>query len=836
MWSKARTSSLPSTSETVLDQEMGGRESSECKGQNGNVSWGQTASKWCHVAKAHPIIPLFSLALFGLLFGSGVAIVQVVRHSEQMALIDEAQALAIETGDWFSKQLDLAILPLFSLAQFAIELEIFRGLPSAIGPGNESGSLPYIPDTVITHRNVTGVCDNPDIVKRYSEIAGTIKRNAQMQGILINLELAPQGVVCLVHPLNNTEDFADGIFYDISLAVGHDLLKDPLRKDAAEATVVANKAVVTGPLMIRGCNACHPSVEQAFIVRLPIEVPDHTIDVQGVSRNCWGFAVAIINWKELARRSDIYENFRLTRFKFRLTQVDLVFNNVTDSVEKHNIVLAETKDFDGGTNSWGRGVEITQLETSYNEWVMAVAYQVDEAKFAAMIAIAFFVALGITGLIATITMQKQIHSDALAATSATLVDQARLAAKRERELNDYIAHEVRNPLAAAISACTFVASSVSEKQPLTDEASRIAVCEDVGIIEISLRFINDLLRSMLDLSRAASNQLVLDRAPVDVLNDILSPVAAMLYSRDHLFEVLVECPSNLIIEADRLRLKQVVLNLGRNAVKFVVEGFVRLRAAVVDGIVLLYIEDSGPGIPEEKRKNLFCKFQDSLDVLSQGTGIGLSLCEQLIQLMGGSIRLDESYHSGIGHNPGARFIVDLNTSPVPVECVSFVDLSTSTVVTADECRMTSLPESLDILFVDDDLLLRKLFSRSIKKLFPKWIVTEASSGEAALNLAGSHEFDVIFMDQYMTSAEKNLLGTETVRLLRTKGCMSKICGLSANDIEKQFMAAGANAFVMKPFPCKEEPMKQEMLRILSGKFSADNEDTSPRTPDSSAAV
>lgn len=836
MWSKARTSSsLPSSSDTAVDQEMGGPEPSECADLNGKASWRQSASNWCHAAKAHPIIPLFSIMLFGVIFGSGVAVVQVVRHSDQQGLIDEAQALAIETGDWFSKQLDLAILPLFSLAQFAIEMEIFRGLPSAIGPGDESGSLPYITDTVITHRNVTGICDDPDIVKRYTEISGTIKRNAQMQGILINLELAPQGVVCLVDPLNNTEDFPDGIFYDSSTAVGHDLLKDPLRKEAAEATIIANKAVVTGPLMLRRCNECHPLIEQAFIVRLPIDVPDHTIEVQGVSHNCWGFAVAVINWKELVRRSNIYDNFRLARFQFRLKQVDLVFDNATNIVKKNNVILAETEDFDRDTSSWGRGVVTTQLETSYNEWVMTVAYQVDEAKFAVIIGIAFFVALSVTGLIGTIMIQKQIHADALTATSAELVDQARLAAKREHELNDYIAHEVRNPLAAAISACTFVSSSLSEKQPLTDEASRIAVCEDVAIIEVSLRYINDLLRSMLDLSRAASNQLVLEHAPVDILNDILNPVAAMLYSRDQLFEVLVECPSNLIVEADRLRLKQVVLNLGRNAVKFVIEGFVRLRAAVVDGSVHLYIEDSGPGIPHEKRKNLFCKFQDSLDVLSQGTGIGLSLCDQLIQLMGGSVRLDESYHSGVGSNPGARFIVDLNTSPVPIESVGMVDFSTSAVVTNDDYRKTSLPESLDILFVDDDMLLRRLFSRSVKKVCPQWVVTEASSGEAALNLAGSHDYDVIFMDQYMTSAEKNLLGTESVRLLRTKGCKSIICGLSANDIEKLFMSAGANAFAMKPFPCKEEPMKQEMTRILRGEILTDNEGMTPSTPDPATA-
>lgn len=268
VWSNPLTESVPASNQAAVDQEMGGQKSEECAIRDGNLSCVRSAFKWLHVAKAHPIIPIFSILLFGVLFGSSVAILQVVRRSDQDAIIDEATALAIETGDWFSNQLDLAILPLFSLAQFAIELDTFRYLPSAIGRGNESGSAPFIPQTVITHRNVTGVCDEPDMVKRYSEIAATIKRNAQMQGILVNLQLAPQGVVCLAYPLNNTEDFPDGIFYDVSSAVGHDLLIDPLRKDAAEAAIIANKIVVAGPVTLRGCVDCHPSVEQVYACRL----------------------------------------------------------------------------------------------------------------------------------------------------------------------------------------------------------------------------------------------------------------------------------------------------------------------------------------------------------------------------------------------------------------------------------------------------------------------------------------------------------------------------------------------------------------------------------------
>ena len=66
----------------------------------------------------------------------------------------------------------------------------------------------------------------------------------------------------------------------------------------------------------------------------------------------------------------------------------------------------------------------------------------------------------------------------------------------------------------------------------------------------------------------------------------------------------------------------------------------------------------------------------------------------------------------------------------------------------------------------------------------------------------------------MASIEKQLLGTETVRAMRSKGVKSIICGLSANDIELQFMEAGAHAFMFKPFPCEKDQLSCEIVRIL----------------------
>jgi len=577
--------------------------------------------------------------------------------------------------------------------------------------------------------------------------------------------------------------------------------------------------------------------------------------------------------------------------------------------------------------------------------------------------------------------QQQIVNEA----SGMIIANAHRAAKNERDLNDFIAHEVRNPLAAAISACSFVSSAIMEDQGRISnqnnssegeggETERLAliasaekrkeVLDDINIIDSSLHFINDLLRNMLDMQRAGSNQIRIERKPTDIMNDVFKPVGAMIHLRDVPFKVILECNSGiqsgvaeedeqLFVMADPMRLKQVLLNLTRNATKFVEKGFIRCTAHVnpINGYVELRVDDSGPGIAPEKRCQVFGKFQESLDSLQQGTGIGLSLCKKMVDLMGGSLFIDEDYNSGIDGCPGTRFVIQLKIPPLqlnkmmfepklsnidrakmrrlhisvnaespekPLSCRSNLSDSIRSDVTtaskeisfesgisdsdadrylqapatnlfgevieeAEEAEekkqgstmlplptalrlnptgelvpndspdtmnipteqqldkkdiLTELPENLSVLFVDDDMILRKLFSRTLRKINPTWKCKEASSGETAIELITSASectegfqdeenetskcegdncgFDLIFMDQYMASVQKQLLGTETVRAIRAKGFHNPIiCGLSANDVEDAFYRAGADAFMFKPFPCKKDELQKELLKVMN---------------------
>jgi signal transduction histidine kinase/CheY-like chemotaxis protein len=381
----------------------------------------------------------------------------------------------------------------------------------------------------------------------------------------------------------------------------------------------------------------------------------------------------------------------------------------------------------------------------------------------------------------------------------------------ERELNEFIAHEVRNPLASAIAALSFVSSA--SREPFQDKKSREALQDDIHIVDSSLQFINELLRNMLDVH--AGNKIKLNIGPTDLLRDVFEPVASILFMRGAKIEIKTDCPNHLIVLSDRMRLKQIILNLAANATKFVQQGYIQLRAVVVDGNVTLLVEDSGPGIPPEKRERLFAKFQESLDLLNQGTGIGLCVCKNLSEILGADLALDDAFESGVDGCPGTRFTLRLNQAPV-VDIVDPIDESEDSQKTKPTLGGPSLelPESLLVLFVDDDTVLRKMFTRALRRIAPKWDISEASNGETALRLVDSKSFDLIFMDQYMASIEKQLLGTETVRALRAKGFKNTICGLSANDKSQEFLEAGADAFMCKPFPCGKEGLSTEILRVL----------------------
>jgi signal transduction histidine kinase len=399
-----------------------------------------------HPHEHHSWIPNVVAAALVLLVlsGSAVAINLVLHRSALEQVRNDAMAVAEDTGRIFAKELDLAILPLFSLAMFSTEFEMFSRLHDQIGPANGPQSLPFLNATSY-NRNITGVCDNPDVTDRFGDIAAQIISNANMDGVLHNIQLAPYGVICLIHPLINTPP--NGNFNNTSVR-GLDLLNDPSQRYLARQTLTADPAKVTivGPRVLHQC----PDCGLYFIVRLPIVSDEHTVVIDGVTYHRWGFATALIQWEELVKRLEVYKQFLQSNFEFHLTRTDYNFNQTTGLYESQIVTLARSDGFGAKCNKTHQnncGTVSTALQTTNNEWIITVRYE-NHRPFANLIwLLSVVVPCCIGYLVYTILQQRQRHSYMVANTQAQYA-----MIEMERDMTAYFAHELRNPLSAIDSA------------------------------------------------------------------------------------------------------------------------------------------------------------------------------------------------------------------------------------------------------------------------------------------------------------------------------------------------------------------------------------------------
>jgi len=146
-----------------------------------------------------------------------------------------------------------------------------------------------------------------------SRIAKSIKDDANMDGVLVALNIAPASVVCIAYPMLNTEDFTPPLYLNNTGSIGHDLLKDPKRRLAASQTLKSFKPTVAGPRTLVQCPDCPPAVKMAFIAMMPIFMPPemgyNITSEDGISYSAYGFASAIINWERLRDQSGIFHLF-----------------------------------------------------------------------------------------------------------------------------------------------------------------------------------------------------------------------------------------------------------------------------------------------------------------------------------------------------------------------------------------------------------------------------------------------------------------------------------------------------------------------------------------------
>ena len=191
--------------------------------------------------------------------------------------------------------------------------------------------------------------------------------------------------------------------------------------------------------------------------------------------------------------------------------------------------------------------------------------------------------------------------------------------------------------------------------------------EDLERIYVNAQHLDGLIRDVLDLARSEVGQLHLTYEPLD-MHEVLEPISVIARQlvREKSLTWRTEIPADLpYVLGDRTRLRQVVLNLVNNAVKFTARGEIVLRAAVQDETVRVSVQDTGLGIPREEQSVIFDEFRQSERTTARGyggLGLGLAICKRLIELHGGKIDV----HSSGEEEAGSEFYFTLPiTQPVP---------------------------------------------------------------------------------------------------------------------------------------------------------------------------
>jgi len=396
----------------------------------------------------------------------------------------------------------------------------------------------------------------------------------------------------------------------------------------------------------------------------------------------------------------------------------------------------------------------------------------------------------------------EVIVSAVEVTEIKRTEQALRSAKVKAEAADkaksnflaVMSHEIRTPMNSVIGFTSLLRTTT-----LTDEQAHF-----VKMIEASGESLLEIINDVLDISKIEAGRLELSIEPVEPLllaNEVVAMMHARAHEKDVALNLEVSPDLPTLVRSDRARLRQILINLLGNALKFTAQGSVTLEIHYgPDERMTFHVRDTGIGIAPDGLERLFKPFSqvDSSTTRNYGgTGLGLAICKRLCEALGGGI----SVTSEVGK--GSCFTFHVHAPAEATEAAGPVKPAAEDSTAPMPTRIPS--DNPRILVVDDNPTNRKVLGMTLNAAGYRDL-EYAEDGAEAVNTVRAAMPDIIFMDVEMPVLD-GMEATQAIRRLpQTDAVHPWIVGLSANvwqETVKRARTAGMNHYLVKPVRRKE---------------------------------